>query len=61
MKTLHRMRTARLQTVHSSMATTRCRSGGGQGPQVNKFQQISIVGPQMAVAGEGLGSSSEQF
>ena len=31
------MRTARLQTVYASVATTRCHSGG---PQVSKFELV---------------------
>ena len=50
------MHTASLQTVHASVANTRCCSGsGGRGvgwvPQVNKFEQISSIGHQMSITG----------
>ena len=45
------MRTARVPTVHASVAT-RCQywcSGGG--PQENKFEQVFSDGYQMSLAG----------
>ena len=46
-----RMRTAHLQTVHVSVATTRCHSGG---TQVNKVYQVSSDHNQMSLAGDRL-------
>ena len=59
------MRTVHLQTIHASVATTRCHTQGG--PQVNKFVEVSSVGHQMSVAGgrsqvclgEGVGPRSD--
>ena len=45
------MRTGHLQTVRASVAATRCCSGLGGFPQVNKFEQVSFVGHQMSVTG----------
>ena len=48
-----RMRTARLQTVRASVATTRCRIGGGLGRSFLKwikFKQVSSIGHQMSAA-----------
>ena len=41
-----------LPTVYVPVATTRCRYhlGGGLGPQVNKFEQVSSDDHQMSVA-----------
>ena len=47
------MHTARLPTVHVSVATKR-----GEAPQVNKFEQVSSDDHQMSVAGEGVGPMS---
>ena len=44
-----RMHTARLQTVHVSVATTRCQYCDGVGPQLNKFEQVSSDDHQMSV------------
>ena len=43
------MRTARLQTIRASVATTGCHSGGGG----SSSEQV-WVGPQMSVTGEGV-------
>ena len=51
------MRTARLPTVHVLVTTTKCKywlwRGGGVGPQVNKFEQVSSDDCQMSLVGEG--------
>ena len=44
------MRTAHLPTIHASVAT-KCQLCLGGGPQVNKFEQVSILGHQMSLAG----------
>ena len=43
------MRTARLQTICESVAITRCHLR--EGPQVNKFQQVTSVTHQMSLLG----------
>ena len=46
-----RMRTARLQTI-SALLATRCQHKGvKQGPQVNRFEQVSGVNHQMSLPG----------
>ena len=47
------MRTPRLPTVYVSVAITRCpyTSGGGEGPAVNKFEQVPSDDHQMSVTG----------
>ena len=49
------MRTARLETVHAPilLATTRCPFMGevGEGPQMNKFEQVSSDHHQLSLAG----------
>ena len=50
-----RMRTARLETVHAPilLATTRCLFMGevGEGPQMNKFEQVSSDHHQLSLTG----------
>ena len=50
------MRTTHLPTVCVLMAATRCHyqcfgRGGGVGPEVKKFEQVSLDHQQMSVAG----------
>ena len=54
-----KMRTICLPTICVSVANTRCqyqRGGGGMGPQVNKFEQVSSDDHLMSVAGRGVGA-----
>ena len=67
MQTFHRMRTAHLQTVHSSVATTRCRSGGSVGGDGagSSSEQVSTglhcLPPNGSSRGKGWGHQVNKF